>query len=110
MLETIGIEDVPTRSQNPIAIVIYKCMHQMLRNILHPLLNTEPPVKMTATRAMVDTAHLTCIYSLQATNPTNIGGSSGALIFNCEIFENVPLVTDWHLIAQQQMQLVNENL
>ncbi len=65
---------------------------------------------MTAARAMVDKGLSTFMHALQATISTILGGSTGALIRYCDMFLNVPLVTDWHLIAQQQEQLVNESI
>lgn len=52
LLETHGIEDVPTTSCKPIANAICKCMQQMLWKILWTLLNTNPPITMTAAKSI----------------------------------------------------------
>ncbi len=34
----------------------------------------------------------------------------GALAFRCDMFLNVPLIADWHTVAQHCKQYVNDNL
>ena len=44
--------------------------------------------------------------------PTTLGSSPGnlVLVFNRDMFLNIPLIDDWHAIAQKCEHLVNENL
>ena len=41
---------------------------------------------------------------------TTLGSSPGNLVFNRDMFLNIPLIADWHAIIQKREHLVNENL
>jgi hypothetical protein len=41
---------------------------------------------------------------------TTLGSSPGSLVFNRDMFLNIPLIADWHTITQKCEHLVNENL
>ena len=47
---------------------------------------------------------------MRASISTTLGGSPGSLVFSRDMFLNIPLIADWHLIAQRREQLVNESL
>jgi hypothetical protein len=50
------------------------------------------------------------MHAMQASVSTTIGSSPGALVFGRDMFLNIPLIANWHLIAQCQEQLINESL
>ena len=41
---------------------------------------------------------------------TTLGSSPGDLVFNRDMFLNIPLIADWHAITQKREHLINENL
>ena len=41
---------------------------------------------------------------------TTLGSSPGALVFNRDMFLNIPLIADWKLLNKKREHLVNENL
>ena len=41
---------------------------------------------------------------------TTLGSSPENLVFNRDMFLNIPLIADWHAITQKREHLVNENL
>jgi hypothetical protein len=41
---------------------------------------------------------------------TTLGSSPGNLVFNRDMFLNIPLIADWHAITQKREHLINENL
>jgi hypothetical protein len=41
---------------------------------------------------------------------TTLGSSPGNLVFNKDMFLNIPLIANWHTITQKREHLVNENL
>ena len=43
------------------------------------------------------------------THPT-LGSSPGSLVFNRDMFLNIPLIADWHAVTKRREHLVNENL
>ena len=42
--------------------------------------------------------------------PLEFGSSPGSLVFNRDMFLNIPLIADWHAVIKRQEHLVNENL
>ena len=50
------------------------------------------------------------MHAMRTNVTTTLGSSPGALVFNRDMFLNVPLIADWHLIARRREHLVNENL
>ena len=47
---------------------------------------------------------------MRASISTTLGASPGSLVFSRDMFLNIPLIADWHLIAQRREQVVNESL
>ena len=41
---------------------------------------------------------------------STLGSSPGSLVFNRDMFLNIPLIADWHAITQRREHLINENL
>ena len=41
---------------------------------------------------------------------TTLGSSPGSLVFNRDMYLNLPLIADWHAINQKQEHLIPENL
>ena len=85
-------------------------MHQTVGNILRTILHTNPPRTVTKAKELVDSALATAMHAMRASVSTTLGASPGALVFSQDMFLNIPLIADWHLIAQRQEQLVNESL
>jgi hypothetical protein len=48
--------------------------------------------------------------ALSITMHSTLGSSPGSLVFNRDMFLNIPLIADWHAITKRQEHLVNENL
>ena len=47
---------------------------------------------------------------MQAGVHSSLGSSPGNLVFNRDMFLNIPLIADWHAITQRQEHLIHENL
>ena len=110
LLQTLGIKDVPTTSRNPQSNAICERMHQTVGNILRTTIHTNPPHNVTQARTLVDGALSTAMHAMRASVSTTLVGSPGALVFHRDMFLNIPLIADWHLIATRREQLVNESL
>jgi hypothetical protein len=48
------------------------------------------------------------MHAMRVTTASTLGSMPGALAFSCNMFLNVPLIADWHTIAQCRDQYVNE--
>ncbi len=87
-------------------------MHQPVGNILRTLLHGQLPQQRTGARtkdfiaaALAITMHAICagIHSM-------LGSSPGSLVFNRDMFLNIPLIADWHAVTKRWEHLVNEIL
>jgi hypothetical protein len=110
LLEKTHIKDVPTTSRNPQANAICERMHQTVGNILRVLLHENPPKNVGNGNALVDEALSIAMHAMRSSIHTTLGGSPGSLVFNRDMFLNIPLIADWHAITKRREQLVNENL
>ena len=50
------------------------------------------------------------MHAMRVTTASTLGSTPGALAFSRDMFLNVPLIADWHTIAQHREQYVNDNL
>jgi hypothetical protein len=110
LLERLHIKDVPITSKNPQGNSIVERMHQTVGNILRTLVHTNPPETVENAADLVDEALATASHALRATACTTLGSSPGSLVFGRDMFLDVPLIANWHLIASRREQLVNESL
>ena len=87
-------------------------MHQTVGNVLRTLLHGQPPQQLTGTHArdFIDEALGITMHAIRAGMHSTLGSSPGSLVFNRDMFLNIPLVDDWHAITQQCEHLINENL
>ena len=85
-------------------------MHQTVGNILRTLLHSEPPQNITAAKEFVDEALSIATHAMRAGIHTTLGSSPGSLVFNRDMFLNIPLIADWHAITMKREHLIHENL
>ena len=110
LLHSFDIKDVQSTSKNPQSNSICERMHQTVGNVLRVLLYSNPPQNMTQARDIVDQALATAMHAMRVTTASTLGSTPGALAFSRDMFLNVPLIADWHTIAQRREQYVNDNL
>jgi hypothetical protein len=53
---------------------------------------------------------LITMHGMRAGVHSTLGSSPGSLVFNRDMFLNIPLIADWHAITQSQEHLIHENL
>jgi hypothetical protein len=85
-------------------------MHQTVGNVLRTLLHGEPPQDVTKAKDFIDEALSIATHAMQTGIHTTLGRSPGNLIFNRDMFLNIPLIADWHAITRKPEHLINENL
>ena len=78
-------------------------MHQTVRNALLTLVHDNPSRGTRQVNDLVDeilsiTQHQ---HALICSVHSTLGGSPGSLLFNRDVFLNVPLITDWDLLAKR---------
>ena len=85
-------------------------MHQTIGNVLRTILHENPPQNVANAKEMIDEALSTAMHAMRSSVHTTLGGSPGSLVFNRDMFLNIPLIANWHAVTKRQEQLVNENL
>jgi hypothetical protein len=85
-------------------------MHQTVGNILRTLLHGEPPRDVTKAKDFIGEALSIAMHAMRTGVHTILGSSPGNLVFNRDMFLNIPLIADWHAITHKREHLVNENL
>ena len=110
LLEQCNIKDTPTTSRNPTANAICERMHQTVGNILRTLIHKNPPRGTRQAKELVDEALAVAQHALRCAVHTTLGSSPGALVFNRDMFLNIPLMADWQMLTKKREHLVNENL
>jgi hypothetical protein len=110
LLENCHIKDSCTSAKNPQSNAICERMHQTVGNVLRTLLHGKPPQNIANAKDYVDKALSIAMHAMRVGIHSTMGSSPGNLIFNRDMFLNVPLIANWHAITLKQEHLINENL
>jgi hypothetical protein len=102
LLQDCHIRDVCTSAKNPQSNSICKRMHQAVGNVLRTLLHGEPPQNIADAKEFVDKALSIAMHAMRAGIHSTLGSSPGSLVFNRDIFLNIPLIADWHAILRKE--------
>ncbi len=78
--------------------------------ILRTLLHGEPPQNIADAKEFVDEALSIAMHAMRAGIHSTLGSSPGSLVFNKDMFLNIPLIANWHAITQKREHLIHENL
>jgi hypothetical protein len=109
-LENCRIKFVCTSAKNPQANAVCERMHQTVGNFLRTLLHSEPSQNITTAKEFVDEALSIAMHAMRAGIHTTLGSSPDSLVFNRDMFLNIPLIANWHAITLKQEHLIHENL
>jgi hypothetical protein len=110
LLQNCHIKDVCTSAKKPQSNAICKRMHQTVGNVLRTLLHGEAPQNITDTKEFVDKALSIAMHAMRAGVHSTLGSSPGNLVFNRDMFLNIPLIANWHAITQKREHLIDKNL
>ena len=107
LLQNCCIKDVCTSAKNPQANAVCERMHQTVGNVLRTLLHGEPPQNIdgeppqniATAKEFVDEALSIAMHAMRVGIHTTLGSSPGNLVFNRDMFLNIPLIADWHAIT-----------
>jgi hypothetical protein len=85
-------------------------MHQTVGNVLRTLLHSEPPQNIADAKEFVDEALSIAMHAMRAGIHSTLGSSPGSLVFNRDMFLNIPLIANWYAITQKREHIIHENL
>jgi hypothetical protein len=83
-------------------------MHQTLGIVLRTLLHGNPPQIIVKAEQYVDEAVSIAMHAMRAGVHTTLGSSPGNLVFNRDMFLNIPLIANWHAITQRREHFIHE--
>lgn len=109
VLERNGIIDVPTTSRNPQANAICERMHQTIGNVLRTTGNSRTNSLQKAMKSL-DDAIATTVHATRCTVSSVLGISPGALVYQRDMFLDLPIVADLLTIRDKRQVLIDENL
>jgi len=111
LCERANIRHKETTSYNPQANAICERMHQTVGNVLRTLIHTREIHNDNDVRQVIDQALATAMHATRtAVSRTLNYNSPGSLVFNRDMFLNIPLQADFLLLQQTRQQRINENL
>ena len=111
MLQRTGIEDVPTTVKNPQLNAICERMHQTVGNILRTTTNArQGAANMQVAVQSVHDALATAMHVMRCAVSRSLGVAPGNLVFQRDMFLELPLVADLVTIQERRQVLINENL
>ena len=110
VLQRNHIEDSPTTIKNPQANAICERMHQTVGNTLRTLVHAHPPQNLQDAQDLVDTALATASHAVRSAIHRTMRVSPGGLVFHRDMFLDIPLLANLHVIRQNRQRLIDENL
>jgi hypothetical protein len=110
LLEDCRIKDVCISAKNPQANAICERMHQTVGNVLRTLIHGRQLRNINTINGYIDEALAIAMHAVRAGLHSTLGSSPGNLVFNRDMFLNIPLIADWHAITRKREHLIHENL
>ncbi len=110
LLQNCHIRYVCTTAKNPHSNAVCERMHQTVGNDLRTLLHGNLLQNIANAAQYVDKALSIAMQAMQAGVHLTLGSSPGNLVFNRDMFLNIPLTADWHAITLRREHLIHENL
>ena len=110
LLTQCGVEDKPTTSRNPQANAICERLHQTVANILRTIIIDNPPQHIDQATSAMDHALSTAMHVTRCATSRTLGISPGALVFQRDMFLDLPIVADLVQIQRKRQIMIDENL
>ena len=110
LLAQAGITSVPTTVKNPQANAICERLHRTMGDVLRVILRTDTPDNELEAEQIVDNALATCMHVTRCSINHQMRTSPGALVFNRDMFLDIPLLANLEAIRNRRQQLIDQNL
>jgi transposase InsO family protein len=110
ILQHFGIKDVAISVRNPQSNAVCKRLHQSVGNALHIFLSQGIPFNVNNIAKLVDSALATALHASRATIHGTLGMTPGGIVFNRDMFLNMPYITCFHLLQRHRQSVIDDNL
>jgi hypothetical protein len=88
------VKDVPTTSRSLQGNAVCERMHQSVANVLCTALPLTPPQNLEQATQLIENALATTVYSTHAAVSRSLGVSPGNMVFNRDMFIDLPVLAD----------------
>ena len=101
-LDYAGIKPTNISTHIPTSNSVIEASHKIIGQVLRTLLLLHNPTDPIQPDYILDEAIATAVHALHCTPNTSLGNySPGVLVFQCDMFLNLPLITDIVTLTQQ---------
>ena len=110
-LDYAGIKAINISPNTPTANSIIEASHKAIGQVIRTLIHLKPPTDKAAADNLVDDAIASAMHAHRCNPVSTLGNySPGALVFNRDMFLNIPLVADIVTLTQNRQALVDARL
>ncbi len=85
-------------------------MHQTVGNVLRTFSHGEPPQNIKNAKDYIDETLSIAMHAMRVEVHSTMGSTPGNLVFDRDMFLNIPLIADWHAVTLKREHLIYENL
>jgi transposase InsO family protein len=110
MLMQSGIKDVPTTVPSSQANAVCERLHQSVTNTLRILFSQNPSKNVANIGGLVDIALATSLHADPSTIHQTLGVSPGGIVFHCNMFLGIPLLTDFQITRERRQVIIDKKL
>jgi transposase InsO family protein len=98
VLQRFGIKDITISICNPQSNAVSERLHQSVGNSLRLFISQGIPFNMNNVAELVSGALATSLHAARATIHQTLGMTPGSIVFNRDMFLNIPLLSHFHLL------------
>ena len=110
-LDYAGISKVLISPHTPTANSIIETIHRSIGQVIHTLIHLLPPMTPEEADMLVDNALATMMYAHRCSPNTSLGFySPGALVFQCDMLLDIPLIANIHTLTRNRQALIDKCL
>ena len=110
VLQKFGIKNVPISVRNPQSNAICERLHQSVGNALRIYLSQQTSENVLNIAELVDNALATALHASRSTIHRTLGMSPGGIVFQRDMFLNIPLQVDFAILQEKRQLVINDNL
>jgi hypothetical protein len=110
-IDYAGITPINISPNTPTANSICEASHKIIGQVIRTLINLKPPTDQSSANNLVDEAFATAMHAMRCNPVSTLGNfSPGALVFNRDMFLNIPLVADILTLTKNRQALIDRRL
>ena len=110
-LDYVGITPVRITPYTPTASSVIESVHRTIGQVIRTLIHLKPPQTPTDANSVVDEAIATAMHACRCAPNTSLGNfPPGALVFQCDMFLDLPLVADLLTLTKHRQALIDRRL